>query len=107
MASGEPFSRLMECVRKKLEGCHNKLKSIAKNPTLRPSKINNLFLIPVRANFLFPSGYILCIVVEYLISDNNPKRVYIVGIVFQKVSYCYYCTMTLFYTQYNSNFHIL
>ena len=36
--------------------------------------------------------YILCIVVEYLISDNNPRRVYIVGIVFQNVSSCYYGT---------------
>ena len=66
---------------------------------LRQCKINNFFLIPVRANFLLPSGYILCIVIEYLISDNNPKRVHIVGVVFQKVSSCYYGTMTLVYTQ--------
>ena len=53
---------------------------------LRPCKLNYLFLIPVRANYLSPSGYILCIVVEHLISDNNPRRVYIVAIVFFKES---------------------
>ena len=63
--------------------------------SIRPCKLNYLFLIPVRANFLSPSGYILCIVVEYLISDNNPRRVYIVAIVFFKESSCYYGTITL------------
>ena len=41
------------------------------NHVFRPCKINNLFLIPVYADFL-----------RYLISDDNPRRVYIVGIVF-------------------------
>ena len=41
-----------------------------------PSKLNYLFLTPVRANFLSSSGYILSIVVEYLFSDNNPRKVY-------------------------------
>ena len=49
---------------------------------VRPCKLNNLFLIPVRAKFLSPSGYILCFVVEYLISGDNPRRVYIVGVAF-------------------------
>ena len=49
---------------------------------VRPCKLNNLFLIPVRANFLPPSGYILCFVIEYLILVNNPRRVIIVVIVF-------------------------
>ena len=49
---------------------------------VRPCKLNNLFLIPVRANFLPPSGYILCFVIEYLILVNNPRRINIVGIVF-------------------------
>ena len=46
------------------------------NIMIRPCKINNLFLIPVCANFPLPSGY-LFIVVEYLISDYNLRRVYI------------------------------
>ena len=39
---------------------------------IKPCKMNNLFLIPIRANFLPPSrsGYILCIVVEYLTVDD-------------------------------------
>ena len=49
---------------------------------VRPCKLNNLFLIPVRANFLPPSGYILCFVIEYLILVNNPRRINIVVIVF-------------------------
>ena len=49
---------------------------------LRPCKLNNLFLIPVRANFLPPSGYILCFVIEYLILVNNPRGINIVVIVF-------------------------
>ena len=69
------------------------------NQYIRPCKLNYLFLIPVRANFLSPSGYILCIAVEYLISDNNPRRIYIVAIVFFKVSSCYYGTITLLWTQ--------
>ena len=50
---------------------------------IRPCILNYLFLLPVRANLISSSRYILCsIVVEYLISDNNPIRVYIVAIVF-------------------------
>ena len=60
----------------------NKIQNLNKILFLRPCKLNNLFLIPVRANFLPPSGYILCFVVEYLISVNNPRRIYIVSIVF-------------------------
>ena len=74
---------------------------------IRPCEINNLFLFPARANFLPPSGYILFIVIEFLISDNNPRRVCFVGIVFYRESFCYYNTRILFYTQLNSNFHIL
>ena len=48
--------------------------------------MNNLFLIPVRANFLLPSVFILLVVVEYLSSDNIRRRVYIVGIVFKNVN---------------------
>ena len=53
---------------------------------IRPCKLNYLFLIPVRIH--------LCIVVEYLISDNNPRRVYIVAIVLFKESSCYYGIIT-------------
>ena len=66
---------------------------------VRPCKINNLFLIPVRAYVLPLSVNTLSIVVEYLMLDNNPRRVYIVGNVFQKVSSYYYLTMAPFYTQ--------
>ena len=55
-----------------------------KSDVIRPCKLYYLLLTPVRANYLTPSGYILYIVVEYLISDNNPRRVYIVAIVFFK-----------------------
>ena len=33
--------------------------------------LNNLFLIHGNANFLTPSGCILCIIFEYLISDEG------------------------------------
>ena len=54
----------------------------SKNLKIRPCKLNNLFLIPVRANFLPPPGYILFFVVEYLILVNNPRIINIVVIVF-------------------------
>ena len=61
---------------------------------VRSCKLNYLSLIPVRANFPSPSGYILSIVVEYLNSDNNPRRAYI-AIVFFKERSWYYGTITL------------
>ena len=51
---------------------------------IRPCKLNSLILILVRANFLSPFGKNLCIIVEYLISDNNSQSVHIVVIVFLK-----------------------
>ena len=98
--NGEIFSAELDVIRPWEDNCNyykqlNYSHPYCYNCSIRPCKLNYLFLIPVRANFISPSGYILCIAVEYLISDNNPRRIYIVAIVFFKVSSCYYGTITL------------
>ena len=57
---------------------------VPENLVFRPCKLNNLFLIPVRANFLPPSGYILCFFIEYLI-------------LVKKNQYCSYCILNIKY----------
>ena len=42
--------------------------------------------------------------VEYLILDNNPGRVFIVGIVLYNESSCYYGTRLGYYSTHNSIF---